>query len=172
MRPTRCRLRHSRKYELQPRMLTMHERLARKCIIVMHMNDTSFSRSGGIPLKSCWRPGARARQGELQCNVGIVTACHASLHTGVDASICGAPKQAGYSSVGRASDYRTRSHQMVPGSIPGGRISHAALFDVIGKLALCSKAASAVLMMVRLQCDTCGIRTHAGRPHRLSRPTP
>ena len=28
--------------------------------------------------------------------------------------------QAGYSSVGKASDYRMRSHQMVPGSIPGG----------------------------------------------------
>ena len=30
-------------------------------------------------------------------------------------------KQAGYSSVGRASDCRARSDQMVPGSIPGGR---------------------------------------------------
>ena len=24
----------------------------------------------------------------------------------------------------------------------------------------------------QLQSDTCGIRTHAGRPHQLSRPTP
>ena len=74
----------------------------------------------------------------------------------------------GYSSVGRASDCRSCRHQMVPGSIPGGRIcfdvvfkSHASVHAWIARTVVAR--ISSPLLGARIACGCEGIRSHAGR---------